>query len=442
LIGVLCTELAEGMELNKACKNWNKRVDPVNYQKAVAPITKRQIEEAKKFVQEKGYEESFNRRLATIDDIKASEIKHINVGNGSIPTVSIFDNVKPSKPTRHKRSELDNVEEISIDKFFSDILPNATSVEVYLENKHKSNFVNLTTALSEDSKPMFNWDNNYSWTYANNLTGVSQIKEAIKGRGGKVEGVLNIRLAFPGTTDDYDLHLYEPDDFHVYYSNVRKKSPSGGMLDLDANGVDGRQPPEKRVENIIYTDLNKMKEGTYKVSVHNYSRNGFRSPFTMEIEFDNTVTVLTYQNASHSKIEVATITLKDGKFSLNVSKQMTVISSDTIQQTVYGLDTNSFHEVELICLSPNHWGDNSFGNKHYMFMLKGAMAEQPLRSFHNENLNAELKKHRKVMEVLANTTQLEPKGKQLAGLGFNSTVKNDLIVKVKGSHNRTLKVKI
>jgi hypothetical protein len=52
LIGVLCTELAEGKELNDACQTWNKRVDPANYMKAIAPITKKQIEEAKKFVEE------------------------------------------------------------------------------------------------------------------------------------------------------------------------------------------------------------------------------------------------------------------------------------------------------------------------------------------------------------------------------------------------------
>ena len=53
LIGVLCTELAEGKELNEACQVWNKRVDPINYMKTTAPITKKQIEEAKKFVEDK-----------------------------------------------------------------------------------------------------------------------------------------------------------------------------------------------------------------------------------------------------------------------------------------------------------------------------------------------------------------------------------------------------
>jgi hypothetical protein len=95
LIGVLCSELAEGKELNSACQSWNKRVDPANYMKAKAPITKIQIEEARKFVEDNGYTESFDRRFATIDDIKASEILHLNVGKGDIKQVSIFDNVKP-----------------------------------------------------------------------------------------------------------------------------------------------------------------------------------------------------------------------------------------------------------------------------------------------------------------------------------------------------------
>jgi hypothetical protein len=55
LIGVLCVELAEGKEINEACKSWNIRVDPINYMKAVAPITKKQVQEAERFVEEQGY---------------------------------------------------------------------------------------------------------------------------------------------------------------------------------------------------------------------------------------------------------------------------------------------------------------------------------------------------------------------------------------------------
>ena len=84
LIGTLCTDLAEGKDLMEACKVWNIRVDPKNYMKAVVPFTEAQKKNAIKKINELGVEESFVRRLATIDDIKASEILHINSGKGEI----------------------------------------------------------------------------------------------------------------------------------------------------------------------------------------------------------------------------------------------------------------------------------------------------------------------------------------------------------------------
>jgi hypothetical protein len=114
-----------------------------------------------------------------MDDIKASEIKHMNVGDGAIKNVSIFDGVK-STSTRHKKSEFDGIEEVTIDKFMADILPSCTSVEAFLLGKHEGNLVSLTTANNSESKPIFKWNNNYSWTFNGNLAGQSQIKEAVK----------------------------------------------------------------------------------------------------------------------------------------------------------------------------------------------------------------------------------------------------------------------
>jgi hypothetical protein len=64
-----------------------------------------------------------------------------------------------------------------------------------------------------------------------------------------------------------------------------------------------------------------------------------------------------------------------------------------------------------------------------------------IRSFHAENLIPELAQHRKVLEVLGNTTMIEPATTQLSGLGFNATVKDELVVKLQGSFKRTIKIK-
>lgn len=441
LIGVLCSELAEGKELNEACQAWNKRVDPANYMKASAPITKKQIEEARAFVEENGYSESFDRRFATIDDIKASEIKHINVGDGKLKSVSIFDNVK-STSTRHKRSEFDEVEEVSIDTFMQDILPSCTSVEAFLSNKHDGNMVSLTTANIKKSKPIFKWSNNYSWTFNGNLAGKSMIKDAVKSRGGKTEGVVNIRLAFPNTISDYDLHVTEPNGHEIFYQNRRQIQPSSGMLDLDAQGADGHFPPEKRVENIIYTNEEKMPKGKYLVYVHNYSLNDRNFGFTIEIEIDGEITTFVHNAfiAGKDKVSVCNINYSINK-GFEIIPILPVGQSNSISKDLYGLQTNEFQKVNLVCLSPNHWGKNNVGNKHFFFMLQDCKSPTSIRSFHNENLIPELLPHRKVMEVLGVSNMIEPTEKQLSGLGFNATVRDELIVRLQGSHKRVIKIK-
>jgi len=435
LIGVLCSELSEGEELNKACESWNKRVDPANYMKASAPITKKQIEEAKKFVEENGYAESFDRRLATIDDIKVSEILHSNVGDGKVKSVSIFDNVK-SNSTRHKRSEFDGVEEVGIEKFMKDILPTCSSVEAFFGNNHQGNLVSLTTANNPDSKKIFKWDNNYSWTFNGNLAGKSQIKEEVKSKGGRVDGVLRFSMMWAddnGDNSDLDLHCIEPNGEEIYFGHKRAYN-TGGNLDIDITQPNGKLS----VENITYPNLNSMQNGTYKLFIHQFAERSSRG-FKAEIEFDGEIYSyeLNQTVKQNSAIMIAEVSLANGVFSIKHHLPESGVSS----KEIYGIETNQFHKVNLICLSPNHWGDNNVGNKHYLFMIDGCKTPSAIRSFHNENLLPELAAHRKVLEVLGATNMIEPSDKQLSGLGFNATVRDELIVKLQGTHKRMIKIK-
>ena len=431
LIGVLCTELAEGMELNKACLNWNKRVDPANYMKAVAPITKAQISLAKKFVEENGYEESFDRRFAVIEDIALSEIIHAGTQSSSIKKVSIFDTVEKKATTRHKRAEFDGLEEVSIDKFMKDILPSATSVYAMVENRMKGNFVTITTSNNTDSKGIFKWGNNYSWTYNGNLSGKSMIQEAVKSAGGSIEGVLRFSIMWAdgdGDNSDLDAHCQDPSN-HIYFRN--KRSRLGGFLDVDIINPNGKLA----VENIVYKNTQSMVDGTYRFYVNQYSARNSKG-FTAQIEMNGEVFDYSYSQAVSGNVIVATVTLKNGVFSIQHSLQSTSVSTD-----IWGVTTQEFAKVNLVSLSPNHWGENTVGDKHYFFMLEGCHSDAPMRSFHNDNLNSDLVPHRKVMDTLASTLNLDPTEQQLAGLGFNSTVRDELIVKVEGSFKRMLKIK-
>jgi hypothetical protein len=445
LIGVLCSELAEGMELNKACKNWNFREDPTNKHKPKAPITQRQIEEAQVFVDEHGYTGSFRRRPATIDDIKANEILHLNSeGAEEIKSVHLFDAVKPTIPTRHKRSEFDKVEEVTIEKFMSDILPGCTSVEAFLANNHENHMVTLTTAEDKNSKQIFKWNNNFSWTFNGNLAGKSEIKKAVKLAGGHVDGILNFRLAWNGgdgrDNSDLDAWALEPSGRKIGFDtsyrkgrgiNGNDRSPNSGQLDVDNTNPGGRLA----VENITWIDSSKMTDGIYKLWVNQFSARNSQG-FEAEIEVDGETYNYRYDKPVSGNVQVAEVHLKDGKFTV-VHK----LPETNSTKEVYGLQTNNFHKVNLVCLSPNHWDGQAVGNKHYFFMLDGAQSPAPIRSFHNENLKSDLLTYRKVMEVLGNSTMVESKTKELSGLGFNASVKDELILRLKGSHKRVIKVK-
>lgn len=444
LIGVLCSELSQGMELNKACLNWNKRVDPANFMKAKAPITDKQIKEARVFVDENGYTSSFNRRLATVDDIITNEILHLNSGGGAKQKdVHLFDAIKPSKSTRHKLSEFDRVEEVDIDTFMYSILPECTSVEAFVENNHEDNMVTLTTAEDPESKRIFKWDNNFSWTFNGNLAGKSMIKNAVKSQGGKVDGVLRFSIMWADDqSDDSDLdaHCEEKPGNHIYYGN-KVSHETGGNLDIDIINPQShkRSSGKEVVENITYPQFPERK-GKFEFYVKNYSNRGSRG-FKAEIEFMGVQYQYDYPRSLRHKedVRVATVTWKDEEFSIKHHLQPT--DGVGVEREIYGLKSGHFHKVNLVSLSPNHWGENEVGNKYYFFFLDGAQSGGSVRSFHNENLKGDLIVHRKVMEVLANTTMVETNvANELSGLGFNSTVRDGVILRLGGSHKRVVKV--
>lgn len=113
----------------------------------------------------------------------------------------------------------------------------------------------------------------------------------------------------------------------------------------------------------------------------------------------------------------------------------------TVSKEIWNINTNTFVPVNTITYSPNHWKDEQgLGAKHVFFMLDGCKTDQDARGFYNEFLKDELNPHRKVFEVLASRTKASPTDNQLSGIGFNTTTRSDVIVRVKGKVHRTLKV--
>lgn len=438
-IGTLLIDISEDMELDVAVGKYEAVVAPTNYKRSKPIFTQKMLENAQKTITELGYLDSLERRYANADDITVNNIlfsnrdtaKRISGGN------SLFDAL--SKETKSNPKKFDRVEEITIDKFIDSVLPTVTDIEAYVENKHTPNFVSLIAPVNKDSKTMFKWNNNFSWAYKGNVTD-SIVKQNVKNAGGKVDGVLRFSIQWndvDGYDDnDLDAHCIEPNGNEIYYGNKRNIRTTG-MLDID---IINPTRNVSAVENITWTDINQMIDGTYQFFVHCYTNRGGRSGFRAEIEFNGEIYSFDYTTPLRQgqSVYVADVALRNGQFTIE-----TKLPSNTSSREIWGVNTNQFVPVSVMCYSPNYWDEqNGIGNKHYFFMLKGCVNDELPNAWYNEFLNNELyPNHRKVLEALSSKAHVLETSDQLSGIGFSSTLRNELVVKVKGTTERVLKIK-
>lgn len=439
-IGTLLIDISNNVDLDEAVRKYEAVVAPTNYKRSKPIFTQRMLEDAKETITKLGYLDSLTRRYANVDDITVNNILFSNRDTAKRieGASSLFDEL--GKETKKTPKKFDRVETITIDKFIEDVLPTVTDVEAYVENKHKPNFVSLIAPVSKNSKTMFKWDNNFSWAYSGNVTD-SIMKQNVKNAGGNVDGVLRFSIQWNDIEEDYndlDAHCLEPNGHEIFYITYKKPrmSSMGGQLDVD---IIEPNPNVAAVENITYNDINQMKDGSYHFFVNCFSNRGGRSGFRAEIEFDGQIYSFDYNHAmrGNENVMVATVNLKDGKFTINPK-----LECGSTTRTVWGVSTNEFVPVSVICYSPNYWDkQNGIGNKHYFFMLKDCINDELPNAWYNEFLNSELyPAHRKVMEALSSKAHVNEADDQLSGLGFSSTLRNELIVKVKGSTERILKI--
>lgn len=426
-IGTLLQDLSEGKELEEAVKAFERVVAPTNYKRPKALVTQGMINSALKTIDELGIEDALYRRHAKLEDISVNDV--LFADRTAKPKMQGVAGLL-QKEVKVGTKNLQKVEEISIDDFLANVLPTCTSLEVLLENKHSANLCNLVAPMNTDAKGIFKWGSNFSWSYNGNIT--DSMKQNVKAAGGNVDGVLRFSIQWNDQQDngnDLDAHCKQPNGTEIYYGT--KNGGLSGTLDVDIIRPNGKVA----VENIIYTDISKMKDGKYEFFVHNFSGTSGRN-FSAEIEFNGVIHSYSYEGRTSGIMKVAEVELKNGEFSIKHLMQSSQSSKE-----IWGLNTLQFHKVNLVTLSPNFWNEKEIGNKHYMFILDECKNPESVRGFYNEFLDNSLNDHRKVFEVLATKMQCPYSEQQLAGLGFSSTQRNDLTVKVQGAFTRTLKIK-
>jgi hypothetical protein len=443
-IGTLLVNISEGMDLDLAVRKYEQIVAPVNYKRPKAIFTKKMLEDAKKTITELGYMDSLQRRFATLDDITVNNILFSNKDAAKRITgaMDLFDEMEQNVAIDPKR--FSKVEEISAEDFIKNVLPVAKELEVYLENKHIQNMVSLIAPEVADAKTMFKWNNGMSWAYTGNITD-SDIKENVKAAGGSVTGIVRFSIQWNDgngkDNSDLDAHCLEPQGGdHIYFSHKISRY-TGGELDIDITDpiYQCKSNGGVAVENITYPSKERMKPGTYKFYVNQYS---FRNSqgFKAEVEVNGEIHSYEYNTPVRGNVDVAEVILdQSGNFKV-VDKLPG--NCATISKDVWGIKTLQFTPVSVVCYSPNYWDEQKgIGHQHLFFMLKDCINPEEPNGYYNEFLKPELEQHRRVFEALGAKAHVKDVDDQLSGVGFSLTKRNDLIIKVKGATERVLKVK-
>ena len=443
-IGTLLVNISEGMDLDLAVRKYEQIVAPVNYKRPKAIFTKKMLEDAKKTITELGYMDSLQRRFATLDDITVNNILFSNKDAAKRITgaMDLFDEMEQDVAIDPKR--FSKVEEISAEDFIKNVLPVAKELEVYLENKHIQNMVSLIAPEVADAKTMFKWNNGMSWAYTGNITD-SDIKENVKAAGGSVTGIVRFSIQWNDgngkDNSDLDAHCLEPQGGdHIYFSHKISRY-TGGELDIDITDpiYQCKSNGGVAVENITYPSKERMKPGTYKFYVNQYS---FRNSqgFKAEVEVNGEIHSYEYNTPVRGNVDVAEVILdQSGNFKV-VDKLPG--NCATISKDVWGIKTLQFTPVSVVCYSPNYWDEQKgIGHQHLFFMLKDCINPEEPNGYYNEFLKPELEQHRRVFEALGAKAHVKDVDDQLSGVGFSLTKRNDLIIKVKGATERVVKIK-
>ena len=416
VIGTLISDLSNGIELETAVKKFESKVAPHNYKRPKSLITPKMVEQAMETIKENDLESALERRHAKLSDISVNNVLFVDNSvqgqmKDGIEGLLMDQTSKPSKTVK-------NPTKISINEFMQDVLPKSKSIDVLLKNNHMGNFVSLTAPVNDEVQPLFKWDNNFAWSYDGNVT--DSIKEKVKRAGGNVDCNMRVSLEW-FNHDDLDIHCTDPDGTHIYFGNIK------GVLDVDMNAGHVVDNP---VENLQWSK--NMKDGVYKIYVNNYkSRQMTNVGFNIEIENQGVIHNYSYsKKVGESKnINCFNITVKN-----NTIVKIDVLDKELVggshSQDKWNIKTEEFVSVNSIMFSPNHWDENETGNKHWFFILEGCKNSEIVRGIYNEFLRNDLEKHRKVFEILGDKTKCPYSDEQLSGVGFSSTKKEKLIVRV------------
>lgn len=153
MISTLLDDIVAGLPFDAIKAKWDAKMHPLKYQRPIAPPKAGNIEQAEKIIAKLQSEGSLERRFARLEEVTALW-KPSAVEVPEKPNGGVFDHLKAKSAI--KEVELP-AQKMTWEKFRDAVLPDATSVEVFVPHG-RTGFFGLVTAVSADAPPILQWD--------------------------------------------------------------------------------------------------------------------------------------------------------------------------------------------------------------------------------------------------------------------------------------------
>ena len=414
VIGTLLVDIEEGVPIEQAVAMFEAKVAPTNYKRTKSVVTKRMLEAAIKVIDDNDIRTALPRRQAISSDVSVNDVIFADRSVNMKDRDPLMDMLEP-QPVEVKG--LDTAPEISIDDFITNVVPTCSNISIVSSNAINANKVQVSAPEDSTAKNILQWDNNFSWAYKGNVT-TSEIAQNVKNAGGAIDGYLRCSLQWNeeklDSSNDLDLHC-RSENGHISYQNKQVK---GGTLDIDITNPHSQCPNAPAVENITWPTQNSIPDGNYQFFVKNYSGTN-KKGFRIEIAIGADVYNYDYPTSirDSSNVNVAIVTVKNGNITIKHQLPHTKSNSGELVP------------VKMMMLSPNYWGNNTSGTKHYFFLTDEEQDTTPFRGHFPEYLNTKYHDIRKSLDMLASKMQCQPTTDGLHGYGFTYDQKTPIFIK-------------
>ena len=423
-IGSLVFDLIDGVDLTEAVRMFEAKVAPQNYRRTAAVVTPKMVQNAMGQIEQLGLRSALERRHAVLGDLKVTNVLWVDrSASKKLSQDPLTDTLLKSTKKSAKAKGITEGKKLLLSEYIEQVLPNAEKVELLVQNSMKNSFMVMTAPEDNNAPDLFRWAGSVGWAYAGNVT--DALTQRVKAAGGVTDAALRFSLGW-ANGDDMDLHLCRAPGIsqQVFYGN---RISGHAMLDVDMNAGSIANSTDP-VENIYLT---KLIDGEYEVKVNRYcTRMQSSQGWTLQVAIENNVV----RTISCDTNLVARLVFKiqNGEV-VNVRadhSSLTISEGISTPGQFWDVNTEQFNEVSVVTLSPNHW-EGETGNKHTFFILKDAKCPDNVRGIYNEVLKPELNEHRKVFDLIADTTMIMAnENEQLAGVGISSTMAGEFTFRV------------